>query len=295
MMIRFIPSNIFRFTLLWSLVFYSGLKIYCQDSTEFNFQNGVWIEEEESYKTYTIYKQRYCNGDTIINDQSYNKLFESSIGIYMPGGYPDTVVHRYIGAIKENEFKQVYYIFPYQSEASKIYDFNLKLGDTIRLWSTDNVVDCIDSIEICGKLRTRYRITNPGNSETLVEGVGFSNGLLGYNSIPSSGESYNRLVCYTEKLNSDCAECRLLLSSQSYRSVPSILFPNPTHDLLNIQTNKIIYSIEVLDIQGTVFRFNDNINSNFYILNLNKLYNGFYTVKIQFDDCSKSSSIILKF
>jgi hypothetical protein len=72
-----------------------------------------------------------------------------------------------------------------------------------------------DSIEYCGKYHKRF-ILNSQPPETLIEGIGFSNGLLGFQNDPSIGESYYELYCYTEWNNLQCPDCELLLNPQEY-------------------------------------------------------------------------------
>ena len=294
MIIKVIISYTFRYILLWLFVFDLGLSVRAQEYTKFNFQQGIWLEEEYEKMDHSLYRQSYCENDTIINDHQFYKLFESTISLYEPGLYPDTVLHKYLGAIRENESKQVFFKGIYDSIPEIIYDFNLQLGDTFRLWSTNNIVSSIDSIEVCGKVRKSYTISNPNMLETLVEGIGFSNGLLGYEKVPSSGEYYNRLACYTEQNNSSCSDCSLILGQKNYTS-SLVLSPNPVHDILNLQSVKNISSIKIFNLLGTVLHSENNLNSHFCFVNLVELQPDLYIVRIQYLDNSITSSIILKY
>jgi hypothetical protein len=266
-----------------------------QNYTGFNFQDGIWVEEELSKDNYSKFRQIYCDGDTIINSKSFYKLYESVKSIYYPLGYPDTTLHQYLGAIREDTSNRVFFKNLYDTAEIIIYDFNLQLGDTIRLWSQDIVVENIDSIEICGKFRKKYWITGPSRTESLIEGVGFSNGLLGYSHLSSTvAESYYRLDCYTEKHNLLCMECDLLFLNQSNRSVSSILFPNPAQNGLYINSTRNIQKIQLVDIMGKIIYTKENIKSLSFYLELKNYKPGMYVITLLLEDSVSYSTIVLK-
>jgi hypothetical protein len=93
---------------------------YCQDYITFNFKKGVWIEKEFHKGGDTFCRQLFCKGDTSINNQTYNKLFEFSINYYQPIYYPDTSFTKYIGAIRNNESKQVLYRSKWDTELRRV-------------------------------------------------------------------------------------------------------------------------------------------------------------------------------
>ena len=190
---------------------------YNQDYIPFNFQDGIWIEEEFC-KGDMINRQLFCKGDTLINNQTYNKLYEFTISFYEPGYYPDTIFTHYVGAIRNNESKQVLYRSTWDTSDIIIYDFNLNLGDTIDLADGKFIITDIDSVEYCGRYHKRYieSLSFPFFPIVLVEGIGFSNGLLGYYGYFGNGEYYNQLICYTERNNRQCADCKLWLEETEY-------------------------------------------------------------------------------
>ena len=271
-----------------------------QDYISFNFSDGVWIEEENQKENSSI-RQLYCIGDTIIGDDSYNKLYEFSIYFFAPGYYPDTSFTHYIGAIRNNDSKQVLFVNKGSQSETLIYDFNLNLGDTIPFEIPVEyfIIREIDSIEICGSYHRRY-INYLGNSSCtssyLVEGIGYSNGLLGYFNTFGNCENYSTLTCYVEWNNQSCSDCDLLLSRNLKKITedPVNIFPNPTNSYLRINSSKIISSLMVVDLSGVVLFSETNLNTLNHIIYVENSKPGPYIVQFRFIDHSTWSKIIFK-
>lgn len=88
---------------------------------------------------YTTYKYE-TDGDTIINDIEYTKLYINSI--------PSSTQH-YQGAYRvDNENECVYYVDSYYGTESLLYDFSMEPGDTVIITGSDydpyNLV-CLDT------------------------------------------------------------------------------------------------------------------------------------------------------
>ncbi len=202
---------------------------YAQEYSPMNFEQGVWIEEGFS-KPFYNYSQIYCQGDTLLEGYIYNKLYE--FGLQETMTRYDTVPSHYIGAVRENDNKQVMFWGISDTAFTVIYDFNLSIGDTISMENEVFIAESIDSVEICGRYHKRYvqRIFNGQFSETLIEGVGYSGGFLGYFwGFPGGAfESYLRLKCYTEWDNQLCLDCKLLLVTNDRTRTSYIqVYPNP--------------------------------------------------------------------
>ena len=112
--------------------------------------------EEYFSKGNSKLNQYYCQGDTIIDGKTFNKLYEFSISYYEPYFYPDTTFAHYISAIRNNDSKQVFYRNLYGTSETLIYEFNLNVGDTIFREVDNFVINETDSIEYCGIYRKRY-------------------------------------------------------------------------------------------------------------------------------------------
>jgi hypothetical protein len=62
---------------------------------------------------------------------------------------------------------------------------------------------------------------------------------------------------------------------------PWLIYPNPVHSTLNIFTDNLITSYEIIDINGKLINTKQNINNNFTEINVTSLLNGIYFVRIK--------------
>lgn len=71
-----------------------------------------------------------------------------------------------------------------------------------------------------------------------------------------------------------------LLSSQEAKTFVTVIYPNPTSDILNIQTEQKISKIEILDTSGKLVKSNSGSGKTINVSNLSK---GIYLIKIYSD------------
>jgi hypothetical protein len=62
------------------------------------------------------------------------------------------------------------------------------------------------------------------------------------------------------------------------------LFPNPTNEHINFESEKIIRNLEVLNYTGKVMMNLNNLNSKKGDIDLSKLSSGIYILKLRTDD-----------
>lgn len=277
------------FLLLIMVLIYPNL--FGQDYLQFNFESGVWICSEEIYgdeiKTYKI--QYYTDGDTIINDTIYGKLMEYRISTEAGPGYGTMIYNGYCGAIRNADNKQVEYIPFDNNEPEIIYDFNLSIGDTIKIgYGADDsypaplIVVSIDSVEYCGNYHKCFNLNDISFIEQkLIEGIGFTSGLINPHFFQI--EQSSSLICYSEKNNSLCDECELLLSNRLLVENHKIkLFPNPCSGIITVKSEELISEISVISQSGEIFDFNDNLQLPSKELKLDAgLETGTYIVRIK--------------
>lgn len=84
----------------------------------------------------------------------------------------------------------------------------------------------------------------------------------------------------------------LLLATEDYFSPSFTIYPNPTEKILFIQKeyNTAINNLEILDINGRLIYFNDQINSEIPAINVQGLKNGIYFIIIE----DEQSRIVVK-
>lgn len=259
-----------------------------------NFTDGVWIEESRVGANNTD-KQFHCNGDTIIGEEIYFKLYEMCVNYIEPTFLPDTVPPTHIGFIKENESKQVLFRMLDDTYFSVIYDFNLSLGDTINMPSEPFIINSIDSVEFCGKYHKRYihSIESGKYPVTLTEGIGYSNGLFGLEGIFNGVEAYDRLECYTEWGNEQCDDCQVLLSESGRISFLSV-YPNPTNGDIRISSSIPFLNIAIYNLSGIKLFSTGNTSSNSQFIPFRNYPPGIYLITVWYDNQSYESVKIIK-
>ncbi len=302
--------NIFSVSLLLAL----SESLFSQEYIPMNFNDGSWAESYDGGPAgpfEDIYKD--CCGDTTIDNRKYYKLYEHKlVSPYLGPHY--TTQRALIGFIRNTPDKKVQYIPNGEAEPITIYNFNLSIGDTIKgeYYPLEGdrcsiVVKVIDSVEISGRYHKRYSEfggqgypydPDPCNPPSLIEGVGYSVGLLGYFlSFQVCGEITYYLTYYSECSDQDsaCDHCGSLFSDDNYLSHPNLkIFPNPFDDHINIRSDLTLTAIKVYDIYGrVVYEVNSLITTN-KILETGDLAPGLYFITVQFADHSISSLKMIK-
>jgi hypothetical protein len=138
-------------------------------------------------------------GDTIINDTVFKVIYRSN------DEFHDTW-YRY-GAIREDSSKKIF--IHQNSHQSLLYDFNLKVGDSISIHNNSHInyiyVIKVDSVlleNFDGPLKrillNCYKTDKPEWSYPWIEGIGSTQGILsGAKNVGMLGAVYE-LVCYYE-------------------------------------------------------------------------------------------------
>lgn len=238
---------------------------------------AIWSEvynpshkEGETFKD--IYERFVLSGeDIIIKDLTYKKLFLFYDSIFVKSK------STYIGGIREDNEKHVYYIGdsvhwlkPYNSfndydkeKELLLYDFSLGIGDTLKegninifKWLT---VKNIDTVQVENTLRKKYSF----NDRRLewIEGIGSIRGLL-FAVHPEVTGSYppnNSLICfiqngsviYHEEYFDDCFPSIVSVETKQTKFNINVC-PNPANRN-NIRFewgNRKIEAIEIFNFKG---------------------------------------------
>ncbi|MCF8360562.1 MAG: T9SS type A sorting domain-containing protein [Prolixibacteraceae bacterium] len=261
---------------IFALIF-TAICAFGQNYKSFQFENAQWnvyLEYSMSESpTDTTVLRYFVDGDTILDQNTYHRLCREM------GDLSDPVFEA-VGGIRE-ENKVVCFFgndclwFPHEEELI-LYDFNKEIGDTVFHDDTFySVIEDIDSIEIGGEYRKRYKINSNnvysfGDEEYWVEGIGsIKNGLLGHITlIPTCCYHYWEHICYKENdevlyLNpryDDCFPGFLLGTDKQFEIESEIkMYPNPTDDKLNVELLTDIKNvmIKIFDIKGNILLQNE--------------------------------------
>jgi len=186
----------------------------------------------------------FFDGDTVLGQFIYHKLFQSGFYHEYPVGPPGTgcasyyrFENIYVGAIR-NDTGKVFLNKGYQDEL--IYDFTLLPGDTLDTYLAGNdlVIESIDSVMIGDEYRRRFNLFNPdGYSNWIIEGIGHEKGLIEPMYLPL--EHASEFYCYAENhepVYPEEATCDLAINIYEISFVNSLLniYPNPSKGIITI-------------------------------------------------------------
>lgn len=288
-----------QITLIFGLIIIINQIVKSQDYVPFPTENVYWnvfyvgtCSEDAPPDTMII---RYAiHGDTMLNETHYSKLCIES------GDTINPKIHG-IGGLRESD-KKVYYrgytaIGYTNDEEYLLYDFTKQIDDTIKHDSYGgfySVILDIDSVEIGGSYRKRYKVDNHWfyqNPDYIIEGIGsVKNGLLGHISdIPNCGYHYWEHICFRENgivkyLNSsfsDCFPSNLLTGiAHSDNEMDFNIYPNPFGNEIQIESKLNHHNLifKLIDINGKTL-IEKSIISNKVTIDLN-ISSGIYNALI---------------
>jgi hypothetical protein len=237
------------------------MSVKVQQYVPFPDSNAYWSEYYSNYG-YPNYKYTYfIKGDTILNSLTYHKIYSDD----------STSTIKYIGGLREYN-KRIYYIDRYCSHNILLYNFNLNVGDSMKLscmlCDTPTVytkLTSIDSVILTNmKYRKRLNFDNGTYYPPWIEGIGCMGGLLypyysctacmcGYESVCFE---QNDTTLYTNPSPYNIYNCFDYITSVNELNNKEDLitiFPNPAASKLTIEApqNSII---EILNIEGQLIK-----------------------------------------
>jgi len=263
--------------------------------------------------TYNMFSKRmvyedqfFLEGDTVLNGKTYRKLIGRSTY-----SVPDTYFY---GAIREELGKVYNYFTDYNTHVSGeylLYDFNVKVGDTIYSTVTAGelsrkpVVTKIDTIELLtGEKRKRYYLNG---SPCWIEGIGNLGGFFNQTHEIVTNGSIEHIVCFKKngieyyKYDSYCPDgtcCDVLTGLESYNLSNSTvtLSPNPTNRFVRLDLSKSMarcVSIKLINALGNTLLSSNGIKENTdFEIDLTNCSLGLYFVVIEFEKNSEIHKLI---
>jgi len=278
---------------------------FCQKYIPFNFKYGEWVSDYQTWagvfdkygiKYINERVKFYCNGDTVINDTMYNKLYYT--GYSKPNGLDRIKISGFVGGIRNDTANKRVWLYSTNSSfhyinPSILFDFNLNIGDRYCYNYSDTVtINSIDSVLYCGVYHKRfnYIISYQNDPEYVIEGIGSTEGLI---PVECCGFApLSSLMCYSEKNSSACDSCATpAVAILKVQKQEITIFPNPANAIINISSELPLLSIEVFDIYGRLIYSNLNIKENEMKVELNN--EGTYLLKVRTSDGSSVRKIII--
>lgn len=255
--------------------------LFAQDSYQpINFNNGRWVYTSSQkgpfwgseYETDTL--TYYFNGDTIINNSIYRKLFCSGKSA---SGNKFKIISEYSGAFRDDTVNKLVW---FNGEIA--YNYNLKVNDTVKVGIYSNfVVGNIDSVSYCGKYYKRFSFEKVDAGYSLIENIK----ILDILNFEYDGPTGYRHLCYYEINNPSCSACAILTGSKSLKNNKVTIYPNPSSDKVNIELEKDDGVISIYTSSGSKVEKDLKILGK-KIIDVSKYRNGIYIIKISTDhDC----------
>lgn len=217
----------------------------------------------------TEFYNYYLNGDTLINATSYRKVYRKGSGSYQwfsPVPTPPSCQGNYtfndtlsVIAFLRQDSQQIR-IWDVSDQTDKLlYDFNLKIGDTLQVtfnnFQGGQIVSKIDSFLVKGYYRKRFTLQN-STSQYLVEGIGHSMGFL--EPFPPIFDCGYELACYsigdTSYYPSNGTTCNISIGITEFSTHHNVVFPNPAE-------NELFYSLPAFDrfLSCEIYDVNGNL------------------------------------
>lgn len=280
-------------------------------------QTSIYHPFPDSNASWNItYSQYYCafgdaieqysiiiSGDTIINNETYQKLSTPYVNFYNSGTCNQWHFPGYNGAIRQDiPNKKVYYIPPMSSIEYLLYDFNMDVGDSVQGYIASYIeldtVLSIDSVLVGNNFRKRWYI-NDWYEIYYIEGIGSTYGLLenspGY-STDADGYSIdcfmqNELTLYPDTN----LFCQLITAIEVIEDISDRVqvFPNPSKGSFFIKFDqpKDIQSLQISDLVGNIVFQKEITDQN--QINTENLPAGFYLLTIIDSNNSKANKILI--
>jgi hypothetical protein len=237
----------------------------------------------------------FVDGDTLLNEEVFVKIFEEGIEYYGLGteNYTETpYTNPLVVAYLRSEGMKMYKWDEYLNIKELLYDFDANVGEQFNLspniFSSSTVVESISYTTLGGVDRKVISILGWGWEGIFIEGVGHLRGLWHPNNVQLDFQTY--LVCFSvngEPYYASTDESPWLISSlencEFEVSITEIpignikIYPNPTNYSLNIESNSQITSIVISDFTGRTVH-TQQPNSLYTNVNVESLPSGYYIV-----------------
>lgn len=259
----------------------------------FYWSNSDGLTLENDYYSIII------SGDTIINNQSYHKLFIPYVRNYLHGS-SQTILSGYKGCIRQDKVKKLVFIVPPTKNTEEIlYDFSLHVGDTLKSFidpvsGFSNIVISTDSIIIGGSFRKVWLI-DENYDIRIIEGMGSTYGLLQRTPGHSNDVLNSFTTCFQQNGQSlytlSPFDCNLITTQILYDKLSNQIkvYPNPSFGNITVEFDNIdCYNIQLIDLLGNCILNNYVVNQK--KINLADIRQGIFILRI----IDKTNTIINK-
>ena len=262
---------------------------------------------------YCFRYSNFINSDTIINGNTYSKIYSSDVLA------SDTLNALFVGAVREDINKRVYlftdsialYNINNQNPSGLcnddildkdvlLYDYGVSVGDTILYQYLDSsriYIISIDSVLVLNQYlkRYNYNFITPGGSNCPWYINGLNNGSyylekIGHHSgifepyLYYANDDWNNLLCFedTEIAYPDSLACYTAvgINDATIKKNNIKIYPNPNNGVftLDLPQKEQSSEIYIYNLSGKLVQQVNTSNNN--VIDINKQPSGIYFVKV---------------
>ncbi|MEO8769038.1 MAG: T9SS type A sorting domain-containing protein [Ferruginibacter sp.] len=280
--------------------------IYAQPFSSYINSTSTWSMYTGAADGVNFYMSHFryeINADTTIAGKNYFKLYRvgvDSIVHFMYSAPPDVSFDSsYIGALREDPSKKLYFIFKNESVERFLYDFGLLPGMTLQNMHSNYgcnspalVVQSYDIVYLGNVALKRFRLDNL-LIEPIIEGVGSVGGLIEQGSMCLAYHNNTTLICYKKdnailEVNTANFPCNQKIDSILVPVVDNpcnefLIYPNPAIDKIYIRAACAdqIRAVRLINPLGQKIMILTGLQQNYLALNVSMLPKGVFFVCIE--------------
>ncbi len=309
--------------LLLTLFLFTGELASAQVPLDSFFRQGVrwtswYIFNAGHYTGYLTVHVNYIDGDTTVNGKQYHLYYYFKKGgkHAVPGGptYPsvpdsvDTTVKKLVGGIRVDGEQVLLTKIPPDSVVPEtlLYDYDLKIGDTLKWKPNANIVIDIDSVQLAnGQYEKRFYFSkDPVFPDYWIRGIGSVFASAYSRTYPSFGFDLTRSVCYehpilgykfyeTSGLDSATVNSCYFIPPLSVGNITNNefhaeIYPNPaTGNNIQLRISADAAEMKVYDVQGRLVVDKDKMSAGTHGITT-PASPGIYILVVTFKDGGKS-------
>lgn len=274
--------------------------VYAQVNTYFN-NNPIWTVNSSCGIPAPCIRHDvsnyYINGDSIVNNLVYKKIFKKGEGyLYYIGGpiascsgsysYIDTLPSFLLRSLDKKMFIRM----PYDTTEHLLYDFDLNVGDTLgplHHYNTNDIfVTSIDSMYTTNGYLKKFGLGGANSALYLLEGIGNSNGLIEpFYTVFDCGFS---LGCYSLSDSGyypmSGPSCNLTIGINEIIEPESIsVLSNPGLGSASLKVKSLLKNatLSVFNSGGAIVKKYTGINGNNFDILVNELSAGIYFLNLK--------------
>lgn len=246
-----------------SLIFFLSDKSMAQEYYPTTGENKHWIviyyEIWGLGNVETIYDY-YMNGDTVIQNMEYKKVYQRELVVTEDLQPPFTAATNYQlgGLVRDQEEERKVYAIRYVEngwfskcpldEEYLMYDFSVQIGDAVDFCTMEPSLTTINHIEETTFLGEETRMFNPMDNQPYFEGIGNERGLFELMSIYVKDEVYPPYLAYY----CPSGDCDVLLGNDELIKANYVkVSPNPASDFVQFKLGENEDSkIQIYNLKG---------------------------------------------